>query len=208
MRLCAMTAGFGVALGCSSSSVFVCDGNADCLRGRCEPTGYCSFQTSNCASGWVYGEFAASSLAGTCVGQDTATGGIQTVGPTASPDTSTSDDPTTDVSDPTMGVTSDSPGSTSYADTGYDDDTGGYIPYFCQAYADVLVMCYGEQAGQAQLMYCPDAYEDYYDTSYDCGSAYQEFLACLSSLDCRQLESSSLYCDGEQAFFLDQCNLD
>lgn len=60
--------GLSVGVGCGASSVFICGADEDCGEGRCEDNGYCAFPSTECESGWVYGELSAPQLAGECVG--------------------------------------------------------------------------------------------------------------------------------------------
>src|SRR5262245_44872838 len=59
------------AAGCVDRGAFVCTSNEACsnqgARGWCEPTGYCSFDDTNCVGGRGYGMYAAGTLAGQCV---------------------------------------------------------------------------------------------------------------------------------------------
>jgi len=64
---------WGAAVGCTGvPAAFSCTSDAQCdvagSRGRCEPTGACSFVDSACASGWRYDPSAAAALARQCVG--------------------------------------------------------------------------------------------------------------------------------------------
>jgi len=61
-----------VALRCTTpATTYTCNSAAQCVNGNavgtCEPTGFCSFTDSACASGWRYGTYAGSGLGGTCV---------------------------------------------------------------------------------------------------------------------------------------------
>jgi hypothetical protein len=201
MRWLGVTAGLGVVLGCTSSSVFICEGDAQCGDGRCEANGFCSFPSSTCEAGWAYGELAAPSLAGACVGEQTTTDTEASTG-----DASTSTPPTGDTTESTDDTTGEAE-TTSSSDTGYGYETSyGYAPYYCQAYASALASCYGEDETQYVLMWCTDAYEEYYSQGDYCGYAFVELLACLSSLDCRELSGSSEYCVQEFDTFYGNCN--
>jgi hypothetical protein len=57
-----------LATGCKSL-VYQCASDGECGTGaRCEPTQFCSFADSSCASGFRYGEHAGNSLGNECVG--------------------------------------------------------------------------------------------------------------------------------------------
>lgn len=55
-----------VVTGCIEPARFTCDHDEQCGAGRCEPTGYCSFDDAQCESGRRFGA-AAGDLASTCV---------------------------------------------------------------------------------------------------------------------------------------------
>ncbi len=55
-----------VVTGCIAPARFTCDDDAQCGAGRCELTGYCSFDDAQCESGRRFGA-AAGELASTCV---------------------------------------------------------------------------------------------------------------------------------------------
>lgn len=73
----ALGCGLGVVLGCSGSSVFLCEDDGDCQQdgasGQCQATGYCSFPDAQCPSGQRYGIHVGGSLAQTCVDLDALT---------------------------------------------------------------------------------------------------------------------------------------
>ena len=57
--------------GCRASGVFSCDRDEQCrlgTTGRCEPTGFCSFDDQDCPSGSRYDELAGDGFASECVG--------------------------------------------------------------------------------------------------------------------------------------------
>lgn len=56
-----------VATACGGTDPFVCTDDASCSGGTCQPSGYCSFDDPDCASGQRYGSHAPAHLAGTCV---------------------------------------------------------------------------------------------------------------------------------------------
>ncbi|MBL4686707.1 MAG: LamG domain-containing protein [Nannocystaceae bacterium] len=56
------------AASCGAPSAFACDSSAQCGSGGvCQANGYCSFVSTDCPSGQVYGEHAPSIFAGECV---------------------------------------------------------------------------------------------------------------------------------------------
>ncbi|MCB9718807.1 MAG: hypothetical protein H6712_33490 [Myxococcales bacterium] len=196
MRLLGGAAGLGAVLGCVTPSVFVCTSDGQCQGGRCEVTGYCSFPSSACESGWVYGELAVETLAGTCVGEMSAgtgeegssgdpppatTGMVGSGGPTTVPGTSDVD----------SGPPDTGPPDTGYADTGYADTGYGGPPPQCLEYSAWVAQCYGEDSGQYALYMCIDIYEDYLGGSYECFYFYEDYLACLSAVDCGALRAGA-----------------
>ncbi len=110
--------------GCTTSpSSFECSNDADCGNdGRCEPTGFCSFPDTGCASGYRYGDLA-ESLSNQCVIDDgtgstsvdpgTSSASSSGDGPgsassssdSESTSSSTTDDPTTPIGDSSSGTT-------------------------------------------------------------------------------------------------------
>jgi hypothetical protein len=56
--------------GCLRATQFTCDVDGDCGAGRCEPTGFCSFEDASCSGGRRYGELSGS-LAGACLTSST-----------------------------------------------------------------------------------------------------------------------------------------
>ncbi|MCA9710330.1 MAG: hypothetical protein KDK70_31110 [Myxococcales bacterium] len=205
MRRLGVTAGLGMVLGCTSSSVFICEGDAECGDGRCEANGYCSFPSSGCASGWAYGELSAPSLAGMCVEEGlTATDDGSTGSPGES-SAASADGPAT--SPPSTGDVTGSPPTTGVAEassepptTGYGEDTG-YVPAWCGSYAELIAQCYGDLAGKEALADCVQSYVAYDAQGDACLYAFDDLLACLSSLDCSSLRLSKDYCFREQTAF-------
>lgn len=199
-----VTASLGVALSCTSSSVFICTHDTDCGDGRCEPDGYCSFQSGNCSTGWAYGEFAPSHLAGMCVG------------PASTGDTEPADtDPTTSSEPPERPTTSevttapttsgaDSSTSYSYAESTYGYETGA-IPDACILYGSLVAECLGEDDGQQIYEDCIYAYTRYYDYGEYCAYAFNDYLVCLSSLPCRELGDPAGLCEVEGIIFERAC---
>lgn len=96
-----------LALTDCSDGVFECTTNASCPEvdsgARCEPTGFCSFPSGECSSGYAYGEYAGG-LSGTCVD--------------APPATSTGDDTTTSGAPPLTSSSSDGIGPEDSTSTG------------------------------------------------------------------------------------------
>jgi hypothetical protein len=62
--------------GCSPG-VFVCHQDAACGEGRCEQSGYCSFPSTACPSGFMYGEHAGDGLGGMCVADSESSGATE-----------------------------------------------------------------------------------------------------------------------------------
>ena len=68
-HVCVRHTGWLVAIllvGCTPAT-FPCQSDAQCSRGRCEPSGFCSFRDPSCQSGWRYGSLAPGELAHECV---------------------------------------------------------------------------------------------------------------------------------------------
>ena len=67
--------------------------------------------------------------------------------------------------------------------------TGGVeVPPACASYGDAIALCYDDKAGAAAAQYCAEeiaAFEMYYGA--ECVTAYEEWLACLSALTCKEL---------------------
>ncbi len=210
MRRLGVTAGLGMALGCTSSSVFICADDGQCGSGRCEVTGYCSFPDDTCASGYAYGQLSAPALMGTCVGGDApAETDVPATTETTLAETSSSGppDPTNAASSsPTAPSTSsavETYGDVTYGGETYGYDTGyetGDDPAVCIAYAQFMGMCYDR--AEYALEYCSDAYA-YYAGYYgeECTQAFIDHMACLSALDCGDLQSMIPYCQEEQDVF-------
>jgi hypothetical protein len=125
-RLLASVAGLGLAWACSGANVFECSDAAECGADGVCSDGYCAFPDAACPSGYSYGRYAPSALAGECVPDDSsatdastgvdATTSTSTTGP--SPESSAAND-TTDTGDAVDdGSTSTSSGGTSSATTG------------------------------------------------------------------------------------------
>lgn len=98
LRPLATVLGLAAVAGCGTPS-FACDRDGDCgAQGQCEPTGYCSFVDTACASGRRYGRHAPAALAEVCVEVDTtATTTTTTDGPSG---TSSADPVTTSTGAP------------------------------------------------------------------------------------------------------------
>lgn len=195
MRLRGAAAGIGALIGCATpSSVFNCTDSGQCDGGRCEPTGYCSFPSSQCDSGWAYGELSAPMLVGTCVGTEPeATSGAitsSTTEPVGSVDATSSAD----------GTNTSTSNSSSPPDESSDDDSDtGYDPIppaACYDYAAFFSYCYDESYQQA-LERCAAYYWGYY-ANEACLYAYEDYLACLSTLDCGELMLGYCAEEGDQ----------
>lgn len=85
-----LVVGVGSLSGCLSPQPRACAGDSECLldgrSGQCEPTSYCSYGNSDCASGRSYGPYAGGGLAGVCLDEEDAT---TSDGPPTSTDAST-----------------------------------------------------------------------------------------------------------------------
>ncbi len=90
-------------------------------------------------------------------------------------------------------VTSDGPGTSPFDSSGAppvettSSDTSGYTDPgsdYCVAYAEVVSMCYGAGPGAQALDLCNTYWQIYADYSLACLEAYEDFLVCLSVLDC------------------------
>lgn len=146
MRWVGRIGAWSVALAaCGDPDPFVCTDDASCSGGVCQPTGYCSFDDPECASGQRYGAHAPAQIAGTCVDTGTAETGDTTAAPstsattTASTLTTSAPGTTTDSADDTesLPVTSstgdatsmtDAPSTTSSVDASSSDDTAPPMP--------------------------------------------------------------------------------
>lgn len=84
------------AIACTSSEFFVCNDDTDCVGagegGVCQPIGACSVPDDVCPSGQRYVEGSQPSIAGECVADGSATGGMEST---------TGTDPTADDADET-----------------------------------------------------------------------------------------------------------
>ncbi|HJZ88256.1 MAG TPA: hypothetical protein VKN99_23945 [Polyangia bacterium] len=85
-------------------STFRCASDFVCTRmgspGTCEPSGFCSFRDSRCASGRRFDEFAGQGLGGQCVGAAVDGAADRTTGRDADIDTTRPDAPPPDASPP------------------------------------------------------------------------------------------------------------
>ncbi|HJZ88255.1 MAG TPA: hypothetical protein VKN99_23940 [Polyangia bacterium] len=87
----------GLASCAQFDSAFHCASDSACTRmgrpGTCEPSGFCSFQDSSCASGRRFDEFAGDGLAGQCVGAALDGAADRATGPDAGIDAAPPDGP-------------------------------------------------------------------------------------------------------------------
>lgn len=84
------------------------------------------------------------------------------------------------------------------------ESTGEPPNSVCQDYADLITECYSEKEGQAVLDYCPEYLQGLYDSyGEDCVSVYEDFLACLSTLTCKEFMGDA--CPDEQAAVTKAC---
>lgn len=140
---------------------------------------------------------------------DPSTVSITTTDPTdASASMSTTVDPTTDPStdpstltDPTdattEGTTTDPTDPTDATGTeetttnpSTDEGTTGPADPLCTEFADHIVECFPMYAGAEDYLtgYCNDSLQYYAAYSPECGTAGEEFFACLAMADCGDLE--------------------
>jgi hypothetical protein len=77
----------------------------------------------------------------------------------------------------------------------------------CQAYSSLVTECYGPEAGEAAFGYCVE-YLGYAEESWpECVPAFEEFLVCISMLDCMDLGGGEPICEMElQTYF--ECQQD
>lgn len=92
-----------------------------------------------------------------------------------------------------------------------DGTTYGPPPYAdCQAYGDLIAMCYAgsnPMAAAAYAAYCEEALNGY-ETNYGpaCAYAFSDMIACLSALSCAELRIFGMgVCDAELAAFQGAC---
>lgn len=133
------------ALGCSSPGVFECQSNDHCSAngeaGTCQPSGYCSFDDSSCASSQRYGQYAPAALAHSCVPAEGGTTADPVPDPSSSEalDDATQPDSTTTRADTSSGDPVLPPATDSAAtSTGMleDDSSGGDTGSTCPSFAD------------------------------------------------------------------------
>ncbi|MEM6296064.1 MAG: hypothetical protein AAGA54_32625 [Myxococcota bacterium] len=152
--------------GCTSSDVFQCQSDGQCVNGdaagACQPNGYCSFADAGCPSGFRYADSAPPGLAGACVEEDVGTSnttgcvGEACTDPTSGPGPSTTNAPPTTAPGTTQAATvtatttggaessgtMESGGSTSTgsssSSSSTDDSTGAAIecPQFVEEFSD------------------------------------------------------------------------
>jgi hypothetical protein len=107
---------------------------------------------------------------------------------TATPDTDPP--PMTEGSSSGPGVDSSSgPGVDSSTGPGMMTTTGGIeVPPACATYADAITLCYTEKDGAEAAQACAESFA-YYEMNYgaECVTAFEEWLACLSALTCKEL---------------------
>jgi hypothetical protein len=60
-------------------------------------------------------------------------------------------------------------------------------------------MCYGEDIGAEALAACEAAVASYYEYGADCAAAFEEFMACLSLLNCEEFADPNACSAEEQA---------
>jgi hypothetical protein len=134
---------------------------------------------------------------GCVISGDDSDTAAETETPTTNNDTTGNTTGSVDTDDPpvTEGTGSTGP----VADTGssgpsVDSSSGGLttggieLPPACATYADAITLCYDEKAGAAAGQYCAESFA-YYEMNYgaECVTAFEEWLACLSALTCKEL---------------------
>lgn len=104
--------------GCAGGGEFTCADDQACAGvgpgARCEANGWCSYEDEACADGRRYGDHAGDGLGGLCVGEEPATGGTSTSGPTPT----TPGDPTLDGPDSSPDTSAGAGSSPGTDDTG------------------------------------------------------------------------------------------
>lgn len=132
-------------------------------------------------------------------------------GPEPGP-TSSNDDAVSFVYQPDMGpVTSPTTATTDSGDTPDTDDLpdtdGPPVTDACLAFGNKVAECYDEHMGEQAIGYCAEAlalYTEYYGP--DCGVAFEDFVACLSSLSCEELTGPEFVCQVEYAKLQEVCS--
>lgn len=148
---------------CGTPSAFACDSSAQCGSGGiCQANGYCSFVSTDCPSGQVYGEHAPSIFAGECVAMvleadTTSDGGADSVSTSSgiSFGTSSASSDSASGAGETFAVTADgsSSGQPDSSSTGGDDaseaeSTGSPI----QRIEDGVLVLYRFTAGSGDIV--------------------------------------------------------
>lgn len=197
-------------MGCTSNSVYICTDDGQCPDGRCEPVGYCSFPDDDCASGWVYGELAAPTVAGMCVG-DEVSDGSGPPGTTGATSSATSASPSTSTL-PSTSMSSEPPadddsGSSFTTAVSVDMGPDPVVPDICLIYAEQVTVCSGKEEGQYAEDYCVEYYHYYADYGAPCLELFTDLMVCLSNLDCKQLMSGGAaeHCPDELMVLLATC---
>jgi len=139
------------------------------------------------------------------------------MGTTVEPTTDPSTDPTTltDPTDPTdattEGTATDPTDATTSAeetttDPSTDEGTTGPVDSVCSDFADQIVECFPKYAGGEDYLsgYCNDTLQYYGAYSPECGTAAEEYFACLAMADCGDLAAETA-CPDEAAALAAAC---
>jgi len=136
---------------------------------------------------------------------------------TVEPTTDPSTDPTTltDPTDPTdattEGTATDPTDATTSAeetttDPSTNEGTTGPVDSVCSDFADQIVECFPKYAGGEDYLsgYCNDTLQYYGAYSPECGTAAEEYFACLAMADCGDLAAETA-CPDEAAALAAAC---
>ena len=75
-------------------------------------------------------------------------------------------------------------------DTGADTGGGTGGSDLCAAYGELVDTCFGE-GGYYTEIYCNESLAEYAKYSQDCAVAFEEFLACVNELACRDFDPAT-----------------
>ncbi len=98
----------------------------------------------------------------------------------------------------------DATSETTTSATSRGGSSGSSPPSACLEYSVTIDGCQGETAAAMFLDSCESTWASYAAYSYACVVAYEDWLVCLSTLSCAQLEAV-LGCDPEFDAFDDLC---
>ncbi|MCA9637243.1 MAG: hypothetical protein KC420_14550 [Myxococcales bacterium] len=132
----------------------------------------------------------------------TTTGGTATTSGTTSAGTATDGSGSGTASGSTTGSTSGTSGSTSGTTT--SETTGGSTTGeppspLCIGYANKYVECYmNPRYYDPGIAYCEEGLAYYATIGADCLAAFEEYVACLSALDCDDFMGDQVGCANEE----------